>query len=425
LKTSKNHYQNLIDYLKYKFLTSLKTYSPITLPEPNRIGHEELADLKYYKDKILKGLKISPKIKIDTKDSQLKKLYLLRTLGPYNKGYQAVMNLSNQFWDRFNFLQILFIAKFYNHYPLLISGFTKPLTKKNKHNNCHSIVTSNKHQVPYFFHAMDCFRISIAIAGLDKGCELGYVDYSNFYHSHQAKTKYEELGYNLIDCFYLHCAELQRYGYSPISNYLWTTPSMNSIAKVGDIIYSNPLDYSFANWETMAKNVKCHMLGIVLTKIIDDLHSYCWYSTVNMDIETIVDAVDVFMNYDPQVITGNLSHNQTQKIIADVKKDIRFLLAIPKSIKQLENISKFIQGEIIEHNKQTRIIRQLLTIKDAKGRSIDAKRSKFHVNIVVDVNIDKVYVIQIDGANPLLPMSIVNYNTISTEQDKIVIFRKN
>jgi hypothetical protein len=424
LKTLKNHYQNLIDYIKYKFLTSLKTYSPITLPEPNRVGHEELADLNYYNNKILKGLKISARIKIDTQDSELKKLYLLRTLGPYNKGYKTLMNLSNQFWERFNFLQILFIAKFYNHYPLLISGFTKPLSKKNKHNKCYSIVTSNKHQVPYFYHAMDCFRISIAVAGLDNSCELGYVDYSNFYHTHQAKIKYEELGNNLIDCFYLHSSELERYGYSPISNYLWTTNSMNSIAQVGDIIYSNPLDYSFANWDAMMRNIQCHMTGIILTKIIDDLRSYKWYSTVNMDVESILVAADYFLNNDEHVIIGNLAYNQVKKVITKVKKDIGFLLSKPKSIQELETIAKIIQTEIIEHNQQSKQIKQYLKITDPKGRRIEAKRSKFHVNIVVDVDVDKITVIQIDGANPLLPMTIVNYNTISTEQDRIVIFRK-
>jgi hypothetical protein len=406
-------------------LTSIKSYSPIKLPDPKRIGNEELDDLKYYHNFVLNDLKISPRIDLKTNNIELKKLYLLRSVGPYNKGYIAVMKLSKQFWNNFNFIQILFIAKFYNQYPLLISGFKKPLVKKNKHNNNFSILLFNKHQVPYFCHAMDCFRISIALAGLKKNTEYGYVDYSNFYHTHNVKKKYQELGNNLIDCFYLHCAELERYGYSPLSNFLWTASSMNSIVKVGDIIYSNQLDYSFSNWESMTRNIRCHMLGVALTKIVDDLHSYCWYSTSNMNIETIIDAIDIFLNNDAQIVSGNLSYNQTQKIIADVKKDIRHLLSIPKSIKQIESISKTIQNEIIDHGEQSRQIKNLLITKDPKGHPIDAKRSKFHVNTVVDIDNDKIFVIQIDGANPLLPMAIVNYNTIAIEQDKIVIFRKN
>jgi hypothetical protein len=419
--------EDFVDYLIYKFLNTFYSAEYNLMPHEDRMGNQEFLDLQYYHHTIFDKFKIGRTINPNITEIKLKKLYLLRALGPYNKGYNYLLSLSDKFWQFFSFVQILYIAKVYNQFPIILAGNKKPIISKNRTTKLWRLVSRNRHGVNYQYHAMDCFRTTIGLIGLgnnlSQNIEYGFVNYNNFYSTHRIKTKYVELSTQMLNCFDLHCAELERYGYYPTSHHMHNSKTALHLLRIGDVIYSNPLDYTFNTWEGMEHYIKCHMTGMVVNKIMDDLVAHSWYSTVNIDLGILMEAVHHYLIDDNDLITGNLSDYQIAKVVTVVKKDIKYLLSTPKTRQELELITKFIHNEISNINQESDKLKAYMKTTDHKGRPIEAKRSKFHVCSVVDIQDDKVFVINIDGGNPLIPMQIVNFNSIARDHDKIVIFR--
>lgn len=421
-------FEDVIDYLIYKVLINFYSTKLDIMPQACRFGPVEYQDLKYYHEKILGGLKISKTIDLSLNSINHKKLYLLRSVGPYNKGYLALVALTDRFWEYYNFHQILLIAKMYNQFPSLIEGNTKPKIAKNPKSNTWHMITSNRHGVEYQMRMIHCFRLTIAIIGLGKNNnkkdEYGFANYYNFYQTYNIKVKYPELSNQMLNTFDLHCAELERYNYVPTSQHILSGSSAHYLLRIGDVIYSNPLDYSYTNWEGMKRFVKCQITSVIIHKIIDDMLAYNWYSTIDININTLADAIHDFIMIEDEKLTGNLSIDDIKDLSKQVQKDIKYLLSTPKTQQELLTISKLIKNNIVEHNIfSTRVNQNLQTI-DPKGRPIKAKRSKFHFNIVLDIKGNDVIIVNIDGGNPLLPMTITTYTNVIREADKVVIFRQ-
>jgi hypothetical protein len=384
-----------------------------------KFATSDIVDLKFYRDRILNDnscTSVSIFAGIGDKKSFIKQCTIASP-----EIYQQLSNLSDSYWESFNSQQLLLVAQMLGQLPVISEKITTDNSSENG-KNTKPLITSKKNNSTFSIidHTFDCLRFNVALAGLRSSNQLGIVQVATS-KVNEANTKYFELTDKMGPQFERQLAAFVKVGFSPISNQIYSHTNYQQQLEIGDVIYFIPIQDGFVDRQGYLN----HRLDIQRLNLIEKLQQLLLYKNVK--------SVNLLSKSDLNIVMQELHNDQEQLLeyispyeLRDLKESFQLELNRYKDQKfsQMELNTTRIKLKTSINLTNTRIkkFQESHTRLTSQGK-VAVEAANYHYVTVVDKAESSIKVVQIDGANPLIPMSIENVDGIIGKSEKIVILR--
>lgn len=409
---------------------SINNQTIFELPPKAKLPAREYSELYYFFQQYLNEGRfevVSP-APLDVQD---KKYNILKAFGFEHSGVDEVMKLSDRFWSNFNFQQIVYITSVITLLSIIRLDGSK-VTFSQKQNGYWGLDHSNSKSLYW-----DCIKSNIAIAGLNTNTQLGISVLDNInYGLNIAKQHYPNICNGLNHLTPEIIVNFSIYGFEPIEDHIYNISQIENKLRVGDIVYTIPLDWGFESYEQLYIFYSSGMICNFFNEFLKELDFLKFNNLNDLSKPLLIATINDYFNKNKSNLQGAISeflYNQMRE------KSINAILSLIYKSKTLENLEYNIDALIQTHNTHKQNLSETKkTIshnqanhnqtshnsdESSNQKLFDPSRSNMHVFTVVDKVSDSIKVLQIDGGVPHLPCSIQNLKDVTRPQDKAIIIR--
>ncbi len=331
----------------------------------------------------------------------------------------ALLNLSSKFWSNFSMRQIIYIASMIGCYPKQDINL-KPLEPILNKNGFYVLKLLSE----YDYYSWDCLRNTIAITGLAGGKSYGTPQLNSLKYSTKLATRqYPVINQNLNSYISSVIVNLALHEYQPIEDQVFTYSEIKSELIVGDIVYVLPLNWGYDSYEESYMHRALEFSIEFLKSFIAEMTVLGARQIEDIEIEIFLSTLkEEFENY--STLNYTFTKSQKDSIFSGVKN---LFANISKRITTLVELNQLLESltglfEQYEQNLESKSIP--FAYEFQANKFFYPSRANFHVFTIVDKVNQDLKSIQIDGKNPLKPLTIEDPAISTRAIDKVVVFRR-
>jgi hypothetical protein len=358
---------------------------------------------------------------IDRSDESIenKKYQLINAIGMEDKRGIQLLDMSDEFWSYYNLRQLIYLSKMIGFYPKVDSDLS-PLSPILLPNNFYELgMLSN-----YYYYSWDCLRNSLAIAGLGKSDQYGYPQMDSFHYGKNiTKSRFPNICSALNSYIPSIIINFAIYGYQPVVDKVFRYEEIADKLKVGDIVYMVPLDWGFDDYNEYLAFASVELSILFLESFANEMNLLGSEDLKDIEESELHATIDQqFARYFYELTT--LSPNQQQLVLEHCKTVISNILLNNSSIIDLNNGIRDLRLRFDQTESEMTLSNTVHAYEFEEGKFYNPRRANFHLFTILDRTESGLLSLQIDGANPLKPLTIEDPSITTRTVDRCVILRK-
>jgi hypothetical protein len=380
----------------------------------------DISDLRFYNDNIfnVNSCKNTPIFQT----VKAKKEFIKQCTASRPQIYEELEQLSDSFWMQHCSEQLLLIAQMLEKLPVIEEvNQSINITNSDQKDQTGNIKSKGDQVRNNKTYTLDCLRFSVALAGLKSSNQLGTVQVTQS-KVKQIQSKYTTLIDQMGPEFDKQLAAFEQVGYHPISENIQSSSSYLNQIKIGDVVYFIPIQDGFTNRQEYLD----HRYSIQKLALLENLKQLLLdKNVISLDLlqGSNIDKVLQELYGDQQILMELLNPAELISLRDLLESELSMLKSQKTSISELNSRIKQLQISTDKTNAKIKKFQESRSKQTSYGK-VNLEAANYHYITVIDKTAESIKAIQIDGANPLIPMSIENIESIVGRSEKIVILRK-